>query len=228
MTGKITSIHYFVCLRMSTNTTPEISVKSLSVLSLGMFVASLGIALISSTGLGTTPISSLPFVAAEVFQLSFGTTTFFFNFALILLQLALLRKRFSRLNWLQLPLAFVFSAFLDFWMFALSALPLTSSYWISLLFSMIGNAILGLGIVLEIRSKSVPLSGEAFVLALSIVSHKPFPSMKIANDVSLVCLACALSLVALGCFYGVREGTVLSALTVGIFVKVFSGLLEKR
>ena len=133
-------------------------------------------------------------------------------FALILLQFALLRKRFSRLNWLQLPLAFVFSAFLDFWMFALSALPLTSSYWISLLFSMFGNAIFGLGIVLEIRSKSVPLSGEAFVLALSIVSHKPFPSMKIANDISLVCLAC----------------TLLSALTVGLFVKVFSGLLEKR
>lgn len=212
---------------MTTSTTPEISVKSLAVLSLGMFVASLGIALISSTGLGTTPISSLPFVVAEVCQLSFGTTTFFFNIALILLQFALLGKRFSRLNWLQLPLAFIFSVFLDFWMFTLTSLPLTSSYWISLLFSMLGNAILGLGIVLEIRSKSVPLSGEAFVLALSIVLRRPFSTMKIANDVSLVCLACALSLVALGCFYGVREGTILSALTVGMFVKLFNELYDR-
>ena len=91
---------------MSENTEPELSVKSVAILSLGMIIASLGISLISSSGLGTTPISSLPFVASEVTGLTFGTTTFFFNFALIVLQLLLLRKHLSRLNWLQLPLAF--------------------------------------------------------------------------------------------------------------------------
>lgn len=86
---------------MSENTEPELSVKSVAILSLGMIIASLGISLISSSGLGTTPISSLPFVASEVTGLT------------IVLQLLLLRKHFSRLNWLQLPLAFIFSVFLD-------------------------------------------------------------------------------------------------------------------
>ena len=211
---------------MSENTEPELSVKSVAILSLGMIIASLGISLISSSGLGTTPISSLPFVASEVTGLTFGTTTFFFNFALIVLQLLLLRKHFSRLNWLQLPLAFIFSVFLDLWMFMLGSLP-KNDYFLNLCFSMLGNAILGLGIVLEIRSRCIPLSGEAFILALSIVLRKPFSSMKIANDVTLVVLSCVLSYLALGYLFGVREGTILSALTVGLFVRFFAFLCSQ-
>ena len=211
---------------MSENTEPELSVKSVAILSLGMIIASLGISLISSSGLGTTPMSSLPFVASEVTGLTFGTTTFFFNFALIALQLLLLRKHFSRLNWLQLPLAFIFSVFLDLWMFMLGSLP-KNDYFLNFCFSMLGNAILGLGIVLEIRSRCIPLSGEAFVLALSIVLRKPFSSMKIANDVTLVVLSCVLSYLALGYLFGVREGTILSALTVGLFVRFFAFLCSQ-
>ena len=92
---------------------------------------------------------------------------------------------------------------------------------------MLGNAILGLGIVLEIRSRCISLSGEAFVLALSIVLRKPFSSMKIANDVTLVVLSCVLSYLALGYLFGVREGTILSALTVGLFVRFFAFLCSQ-
>lgn len=70
-------------------------------------------------------------------------------------------------------------------------------------------------------------SGEAFVLALSIVLRKPFSSMKIANDVTLVVLSCVLSYLALGYLFGVREGTILSALTVGLFVRFFAFLCSQ-
>ena len=108
----------------------------------------------------------------------------------------------------------------------LGSLP-KNDYFLNLCFSMLGNAILGLGIVLEIRSRCIPLSGEAFVLALSIVLRKPFSSMKIANDVRLVVLSCVLSYLALGYLFGVREGTILSALTVGLFVRFFAFLCSQ-
>lgn len=44
-----------------------------------MFVAACGIAIITQTNLGTTPISSLPYAVTGLTGYSFGTTTFFIN-----------------------------------------------------------------------------------------------------------------------------------------------------
>ena len=193
---------------------------------LGIVLMSFGICLISAVHLGTTPISSLPWALEKITEFSFGTTTFFCNLCFLLIQIILLRKEFSKLNFLQIPLVFLFSMSTDFWMWFLSDLP-DLSYWMLLLLSLLGNVFLALGVAFEVRSKSIPLPGEGLVIAVSVVSRQPFYRIKIGNDVTMVILATIAGWVFLQEIYGIREGTIISAFVVGIFVKFFSKLLDR-
>ena len=55
----------------------------------------LGIALVTNSNLGTTPITSLPYALGAIFALSLGTATFLLNLLFVALQKVLLRKEFS-------------------------------------------------------------------------------------------------------------------------------------
>ena len=57
----------------------------------GLFINSMGIALITKAALGTSPISSLPYVLSLRFPLSFGQFTFIINMFFILGQILLLQ-----------------------------------------------------------------------------------------------------------------------------------------
>ena len=70
---------------------------------LGLFVNSLGISLITKANLGTSPISSIPYTLSLGFPLSLGMFTMIFSMLLMVIQLVILRKRFSKELWLQLP-----------------------------------------------------------------------------------------------------------------------------
>lgn len=202
------------------------SLGNLKLLFIGMLFMALGISLITCVQIGTTPISSLPLVTAEIAGLTFGTTTFLFNASFVLIQKLMLGERFDHINWLQIPLAFVFSFFLDVCMWILSFID-PQLYPTKLALSMLGNVFLGLGVTLEVRSKSIPLAGEGLVIAFSVCFKKSFANLKIANDVTMVVLAAILGWVVLGSFYGIGEGTLISALTVGLFVKFFNRVFDK-
>ena len=63
-----------------------------ALLALGMFVAASGIACVAQAQLGTTPISSTPYVLADIMGLTFGETTFIVNVVFVFLQWVMLRK----------------------------------------------------------------------------------------------------------------------------------------
>ena len=63
---------------------------------LGLIINSFGIAFITKSALGTSPISSVPYVFSLRFDgFSFGGFTFIMNMLFILLQVLLLRKNFQ-------------------------------------------------------------------------------------------------------------------------------------
>jgi Predicted membrane protein len=73
----------------------------------------LGIAMITNSNLGTTPITSLPFTLGAIFSLSLGTVTFLLNAVFLLAQKLLLWKEFSAHHLIQLPAVLLFSVFID-------------------------------------------------------------------------------------------------------------------
>ena len=192
-----------------------------------LFVMSLGIALVTRGNLGTTPISSLPLVSSYATNLTFGETTFLINLLFVAAQWVLLRRSINKVLLLaQIPITLAFSYFIDTSMKFTEFLS-SDVYWKCFAVSMLGNVVLGLGVALEVFSGAAALPGEGLVLAVSTVLHKPFSSVKIANDVILVLLALLLSYCVFHGIRGLREGTVISALCVGVCVKLWLSGLTK-
>ena len=74
----------------------------------GLFVNSLGVALITKANLGTSPISSIPYVLSLNFALSLGNFTIIFSILLIVLQIVILGKNFKPESLLQIPVSIAF------------------------------------------------------------------------------------------------------------------------
>jgi uncharacterized membrane protein YczE len=185
----------------------------------GIFINSFGIAFITKSALGTSQISSVPYVLSLKFPPTLGVFTFVVNMIFILLQVALLRKDFHPLQFLQILVNLAFSAFIDVSMNLLSffqpqGLPLQ-------LFSLfLGCAILAFGISVEVAPNALVVPGEGIVKALATVSRKPFGTVKIYFDVTLIIIASILSFAFFGHLSGVGLGTVVSALLVGRLVNL--------
>ncbi len=186
---------------------------------IGIYLNSLGIALITHSGLGTSQISSLPYVLSLLLPASFGAFTFILNFAFILAQMALLRRNYA-LILLQIPAMLLFSLFIDLSM-ALTAPLAPGFYPLRLLCCLAGCLLLGLGIAIEVVCQVVVLAGEGIVQALSQCLHTDFAATKTVFDLLLVAAAVAVSWCSRSQILGVREGTLISALTVGLCAQFF-------
>ena len=183
-------------------------------LAAGLTIMSLGVALSIRANLGTSPISSVPYVSSLFSPLSVGTASIVMHCVMILIQILLLRRRYDPVQLLQLPVAVVFGWLTDAAMWATSAVT-CEAYWQQWLVCVLGILLVGVGVSFEVTAGVVTLAGEGTVLALCQVLPVKFGTMKVTFVVCLVLTACILSLVFLGELQGVREGTVAAALCVG-------------
>ncbi len=192
---------------------------------IGLFINSLGVAFITKAGLGTSPISSIPYVLSLAFPLSLGQFTVLFNVLIILMQVALLRKRFPLRDILQLPVTFLFGYFIDLSMIGLRWMQPTH-YYQNVIFLLIGCLILGFGVYIEVIADIVMLPGEGFVRAVTKVFHTDFGITKVCFDASMAFIALLMSLALFGYVNGVREGTVIAALLVGLISKFWRKVMQ--
>lgn len=196
------------------------------VLCVSLAIMALGVAFSIKSNLGTSPISSLPYVISLFAPLSVGTATIIMHCILVSLQIMILRKKYQPFQLLQLPVAFLFGYLTDFSLWLLHGIT-CHSYWQQWILCVIGIALIALGVSLEVLSKVVTLAGEGLILAICQAAPIKFSSMKVAFDVTLVVSACVLSFVFLHSLQGVREGTVAAAIFVGLLVKQFNKPLYK-
>ncbi|MCQ2431114.1 MAG: DUF6198 family protein [Clostridia bacterium] len=207
---------------------PKERIKRYILFLLCLFFMGIGIALTKHGALGVSPVSSVANVISLKFTaLSFGMWLTVTNILLLLGQIVLLRRKFKLFQLLQIPLSFLFGYFTDFGMWIIRAVP-NDFYPVQLILVFSGIIVLGFGITLGIAADVILNSGEAFVKALSDTLKTDFGNTKIAFDVSWVLVSIVLSLIFFGGkLYGVREGTVISAVCVGITVKFFCKYLKK-
>lgn len=190
----------------------------------GLFVNSLGVSLITKANLGTSPISSIPYVLSLNFPLTLGNFTIIFSILLIMLQLFILRKNFKLEHLLQIPISILFGYFIDLTMLLFSFVNPTA-YIAKLIYLLIGCVILGFGVYMEVLADVAMLPGESFVRAIVQTWHREFGSTKVCFDVSMAVIAAALSFILAHRLDGVREGTVIAALLVGFLARQFGRLL---
>ena len=187
----------------------------------GVLLNAFGVALITKAALGTSPISSLPYVLSLRFPVTLGQFTFLMNMLFILAQVLLLRRNFRPIQFLQVAVNVVFSLFIDVSMRLLSwmevgALPM------QLLALVVGCAVLGFGISVEVAPRVLMVPGEGIVQAIAAVTVWRFGNVKVGFDAALVATALVLSLLFFHRLQGLGAGTILSALAVGRFVNLYN------
>ena len=185
----------------------------------GLFVNSLGVSLITKANLGTSPISSIPYVLSLNFPFILGNFTIFFSIFLIALQLIILRKNFKLEHILQIPVSIIFGYFIDLTMILFSWVN-PEAYIMKIVYLLIGCLILGVGVYMEVLADVVMLPGESFVRAIVLTWKTNFGTTKICFDVSMSVIAAVLSFIFAGRLAGVREGTVIAALLVGFIARL--------
>lgn len=186
----------------------------------------LGVALCVRSDLGSSVISTIPLVmsvaGAEHLapDMTIGEYTYVMNFLLVLLQIAVLRKRFEPVQLFQLVIGFLFGFLLDVNMWLTESLGCDSLLRQSLA-QLVGCLVLAVGISLEIRCGSVTMPGEGFPAAISRATGVPFAKAKICVDISLVVIAVLLGYLffATWVWNVVGPGTLFAMVFVGAAVK---------
>ena len=184
---------------------------------IGLPIMSFGVVFVIKCNLGSSPISSLPFVIEQLTPYTLGELTFAVNALCVLLQLAFNRRITTGLL-LQLPMTILFSIYID-----LSVLILENffvdTYLMGMTLLLTACFVTSIGIAFLVIANLVILPGEGAVQAIAQKFHLDFGFTKIGFDVTCVLLSIAIALYYRGDFCGLREGTIISALLTGYFVR---------
>lgn len=192
--------------------------KRYMLLLIGLAIMAFGVAFSIKANLGTSPISSVPYVVSLFSPLTVGTATIAMHCVFILLQILILRKNYHLIQLMQLPVAFFFGYLTDFGVWAVQGVT-CRTYWQQWIICLAGILLVAVGVSFEVKAGVVVLAGEGVVLAVCKVLPIKFGYMKVIFDVTLVVVACILSVVFCGHLQGVREGTVAAAIMVGLIAK---------
>lgn len=200
---------------------------------MSLFAMTFGVALCVRSALGSSVISTIPFVldlagdTGKVPAWSIGEWTYVMNFALVVLQVLILRRDFEPAQLFQLVIGFVFGWLLDLNMAITSSMPF-DGLLMQVFGQVAGCTVLGAGIAFEIRCGSVTMPGEGVPAAISRASGVPFAKAKICVDIALVVTAVVMGY----CYFGawlwnvVGPGTLFAMVYVGAVVKLVSPRIE--
>ncbi|MDL2280993.1 DUF6198 family protein [Selenomonadales bacterium OttesenSCG-928-I06] len=186
----------------------------------GLFLTAFGVALIAKVNLGNAPIATLPYVLSLIFSVTLGVTTIAINVLFVLLQIILLQGNFPKVQYLQFVVAIFFGLFIDMSLFLITSIN-PETYILKMITLCIAGIIMSFGISIQVKQDLILMSGEALVKVISTKLSKEFGAMKVAFDVSIVAASIILSLIFLGSLEGVREGTIILAFSVGVFIRFF-------
>lgn len=207
------------------DTDEKVTPKRVIIYAAGILLVSLGIVLCKKCGLGISPISSIPFVLADIMPITFGNLTALFHFSNTVLQMILARRVRDLKLWLQVPLAFVFGWVIDL----LNVVVLIDSGNVfcqaaALVFSIFFTA-LGMVCMLDMNLVQNPPDGT--VKQISVLSGVQLGTVKIAYDGVCVLVSVVLSCVFLHKVKGFGVATVASAVFVGKMIQWIRRIIRK-
>lgn len=191
----------------------------------GLFFMGLGVSITTKSNLGTSPISSVPYVLSMIFSLSFGQFTFLLSLLFLLVEIIILRKDFPKKQFLQVLVGPFFGLFVDLGMYMFSFLN-PNLYIEKIIVLLIGCAVVALGVYLQVVANVIINPGEGVVKTIANKTEKKFGTIKIIFDSTLFIISAVISLFAFGTIKGLREGTIISAIFVGSIIKIYSAIYE--
>ena len=200
-------------------------IKNYALFLIGLFIASMGVALSAKAGLGTSPVASVPYSVSLVnHTLTFGWWLNMWSVLQIAVQIALLRKKCKPVEIIiQTVLAFVYGYLTDFSCKLISGLQ-ANTYIMQFALMILSCFVLGFGIWIQFKGGVAMLPGEAMNRAISEVTGKKYENIKIFFDVLYIIVAAAICFIFIGKLEGVREGSIIAAVLIGNIIKLYNSL----
>ena len=185
----------------------------------GLYLITLGVAFSIKSGLGSAPVSSIPYAINLIWAIEIGLATFIFQAILVVIEWILLRSDFHKKHFLQVFVGVLFGSFTSFSVALLGFIPPAGNFIMGLLMTFVAIFFIALGLFFYVPTNIIPLSVEGVTQAIAIVTKRPFSTIKVYFDVAVVSTAFLLSYGFLGKFGSVGIGTILGALLIGNTVK---------
>ena len=203
-------------------------IKNYALFLIGLFIASMGVALSAKAGLGTSPVASVPYSVSLVnHTLTFGWWLNMWSVLQIAMQIALLRKKCKPVEIIiQTVLAFVYGYLTDFSCKLISGLQ-ANTYIMQFTLMILSCFVLGFGIWIQFKGGVAMLPGEAMNRAISEVTGKKYENIKIFFDILYIIVAAAICFIFIGKLEGVREGSIIAAVLIGNIIKLYNSLYNK-
>lgn len=205
-------------------------VARLLCLLLGLYILAQGIAFTILANLGTDAITSPALVAHLVLGKSdfgmgyefctVGRMLICIHCLLVFSQIALLRSKYQPIQLLQIVNGLILGAMVDLSLSYTSPLPVPN-YAASIGYTLLGCIVCAFGIYTFVKADMIPLSAEGLCLALSRTFNWRFSRVKVAVDCAMIAAAVLASWILLGKIEGVREGSLICAVSTGFIIGWF-------
>ena len=196
--------------------------KRILIYCLGLFTVALGVSFSVKSDLGVSPVNSIPYVLSLFTGVEQGKCVTMIFICFIGLQFVISPKTFSVKNLLQIIGSTVFGYFVTAANRLTVGIPGCNNYPMRLLYLFISMVFIAIGVSLYMKPNLLPLPAEGIMQALVDRFGIRFPNAKSGVDTSMVIVAAVLSFLFFGKLNGVREGTIIAALGIGQFVKVWN------
>ncbi len=180
-----------------------------------------GVSFSVKADIGVSPISCVPYIYSLGFSLSIGEFTILLNALFIVIQIAILRKKYNPIQLIQLPAVIFFGYCIDVAMILVENL-MPTSYIEQLILCLFSCVVLAFGILLVVKTRLTYLPLEGLVVVISQTFKKEFGKIKISMDSLMVIIGVISSFAFLNQLAGIREGSIIAALSIGALIKFFS------
>ena len=207
--------------------------KRLLTYCLGLFLMAVGVVFSVKSALGVSPVTCLANVVYQILAdrgvtaLGLGSCTTAVYCLYILLELLILRRDFEARMLLQLAASFIFGFLVSLATRLFAFLPAPETYPMRLLFLLCSIPLVAVGVMLYLSPQILPTPGEGMSLAISKRTGLSVGSSKTVFDCCCVAVSALVSLIYFRRLVGVREGTVICALTIGFVMRLLMRVCEK-
>ncbi len=193
---------------------------------LGLLILALGITLNTKTGLGVSPIVSVPYSISTIGHLNFGNITLLIYCLFVVIQFVLCGKNARLTDILQIPLAIVFTRimnlFLGMYNFEMTAL------WQNFLLLVVAVVLTGIGAAMSVNMRLVPNPGDGIVQAIADRSHKNMGFVKNCFDLLNIIITFCIGMLTGNGMIGIGFGTVVAVIGVGRTIALFNHLFMNK
>lgn len=206
--------------------------KRLLVYCAGLFIMAIGVVFSVKSALGVSPVTCLANVLYQILgdmavPVGLGVCTTASYCLYILIELLILRREFQPQQLLQIVASFFFGFLVSCATRLFEFLPAPENYPMRLLFLLCSVPLVALGVMLYLAPQILPTPGEGMSMAISKKTGLTVASSKTVFDCCCVGVSAITSLLYFHNLVGVREGTVICAVTVGFVMKFFLRFAER-